>query len=146
MNYFNSLPTISYEINGTPTQMKNLFYYLNISSITDEILTIYRINGTKRLDQISYELYNTTDYWWILALINEIQDIIFDLPVTDEILRDITSSLVAEKFTNIVTVEALDYYDIKLDELTIDNDSKRIIKIIDKSYIGRVISEINKSL
>jgi hypothetical protein len=146
MYYFNSLPTISYEINGTPTQMKNLFYYLNISSITDEILTIYRINGTKRLDQISYELYNTTDYWWILALINEIQDIIFDLPVTDEILRDITSSLVAEKFTNIVTVEALDYYDIKLDELTIDNDSKRIIKIIDKSYIGRVISEINKSL
>jgi hypothetical protein len=153
MKYFSNLPTIDYLPGNltNSTKMKNIFITLNVILSDQDIYTeLYRIEGIKRLDTISYELYKKTDYWWLIARINNIKDIIFDMPLDEEILH-----LIAKDRTKIVfgsevilseNLDAMDYYIEQVQELIIENDEKRTIKVIKPAYIGAVLTAIIKSL
>ena len=146
MRYFSNLPTINYFIGDQYVKLKNIFYQLKIEFVNSDQLSIYRIDGVKRLDTISNELYGTTEYWWLIALTNDIKDIIFDIPVDDEILREIAKRTTLESYASLLSDGALDFYNTKLDELILDNNNKRILKVISKQQIGDVIAEISKRL
>lgn len=146
MNYFENLPSIEYSFTDVDqlVKMRNIFNYLDLSFISTSVTKLYRINGTSRLDLISHELYGTADYWWIIALLNNIQDIIFDLPVDEALLREIASRKMLEVYNTILDSGALSYFNTVFDTLVLENDAKRKILVIDRSYIGRVITEIMK--
>jgi hypothetical protein len=144
MNYFETLPKVNYLFDDQYVKMRNIFYYLKIEFITKEFLKIYRIQETKRIDEISYDIYGMVDYWWLICLINDIKDIIFDLPISDEIVYSIANKYTLAKFGDLTTQEAVDYYVVKLDELIEINESKRVIYIVDPNQISRVLSEITK--
>lgn len=146
MNYFSVLPTIDYNFNGDFVKMKNIFYSLNLEYVDDLVFKLYRINGIKRIDTIAYELYGTTDYWWLIALINNIKDIIFDLPIEEDIIRQITTNKTKDKYGSITTSDAINYYNLTLSDLIEENDGKRLIRVIDKVYISRIITDILKRL
>ena len=114
----------------------------------NNFIELYVIEGTKRLDNISYELYGTTDYWWIIAKINSINDIIFDLPIHEEILQKVAidRTLAQDDYDTLDDVGALDYYIEQFEEIVEENDAKRQINIIKPIYMGSVITEIVKSL
>ncbi len=152
MQYFSNLPTLEYTISSisSTAKMKNIFFHLNIILDDNEFIDIYRIDGIKRLDTISFELYNKTDYWWILALLNKIDDIIFDLPISEEILyliaKDRTKKIYGDDVNLNTNTEAMNYYISQVEILILENDNKRIIKVINPLYIGTVLSEVIKSI
>jgi hypothetical protein len=148
MLYFESLPSIEYnftDVNQT-IKMKNIFYQLQLDIDLRTFTRFYRIDGFKRIDTISFELYNSTEYWWIIALLNNINDIIFDLPVDDNMLRQIAMNLTLEKYDDIEEVEALNYYLSVFDNEQLKNDDKRLISVVNTEHMGQVISEILKRL
>ncbi len=152
MKHFENLPTITYSPTNleTTVEMKNLFYTLDIIIQNNNFIELYVIEGVKRLDNISYELYDTTEHWWILAKINSINDIIFDLPLEEEVLRKIaedrTLNIDEGGFSSLEDPDALDYYIEQFEILVEENDNKRQINVIKPVYIGNVLTEIVKSL
>lgn len=148
MLYFENLPIIDYDYDNTEqtAKMRNIFFNLNLSNMDPEYLQYYRIDGYKRLEDISFELYGTTNYWWLLALVNDIKDFIFDLPIHEEILQSVAAERTVAKYGSLVATGAVTYYGTQLDELVLENDEKRLILIISNAYIGKIITEILKSL
>lgn len=149
MQHFEQLPTITFtpeDIALQPALVKNVFYTLDIIIQDQNYIELYVIEGTKRLDNISYELYESTDHWWILAKINSITDIIFDLPVDEELLQNVAMDRTLEIYATIDDVGAMTYYLEQFDLLVAENDDKRKINIIKPSYMGLVITQIVKSL
>ena len=148
MLYFSNLPILEYNYDSTEqlAKMRNIFYRLKLNNIDSDYLKYYRINGNKRLDAISYELYGTTNYWWLLALVNDIKDIIFDLPINEEILQSVASTRTIAQYGTLGEVGAVSYYGEQLEELILENDEKRLILTISNVYIGKIIAEILKSL
>lgn len=46
-------------------------------------VSYYRVTDSDmmRMDLISYKIYGSEDYWWIIAMVNEINDIFHDMQV-----------------------------------------------------------------
>ena len=157
MKHFANIPSVVYEpsnLTDITASMKNLFYTLEITIGNSNFIDLYTIEGIKRLDNISFELYDTTEHWWILAKINNIDDIIYDLPIDEEVLQKVAEDrtlALTDDNDNIVYADmeasgALDYYLAQFEILVEENDNKRQINIIKPEYMGAVITEIVKSL
>lgn len=151
MKYFEKLPLVEYTTDDEQIAlMRNIFYNFKLNISGKNYYKLYKISNIKRLDQISYELYGTTEYWWILAYINGIVDIIFDLPLESEILHQIALEEAKEipeylEEDGTLNVDGMDYYVDRVDELEAENDLKRTIKVIAPEAITDVIYHINKS-
>jgi hypothetical protein len=144
MQYFENLEILNYSIPNYPdAKLRNIFNTLKLD-IDEDFIQTYRIDGVKRLDQISYELYETTNYWWIIALMNDINDIIFDIPVSDEALMEAAKKKTLEEYETIE--DGMDYYLELYEQYQEDNESKRVIEVVIPSYISKVITEIVRSL
>lgn len=131
MDYFKQLPSINY---GN-TYIANITQlYMLTENIDDRFLADYEINGIKSLEEISLEVYNTTEHWWIIALINNITDVIFDIPIDDQIIRDIAADI------STTEIEKIDNIELLLNE----NDDKAVIKILDPSKINEFLTKITK--
>lgn len=85
MRYFELLPII--DINNQ--QFRNLFKRVFIENMEDNQLIDTRINEYDTLTAISYNLYGSTDYWWVIACLNNIQDINFSIPLTNNQINTI---------------------------------------------------------
>lgn len=60
------------------------YLYNNISKLTLSYpVEYYRVqeNDLMRMDLISYKIYGSIEYWWIIATINGIEDIFHDMEV-----------------------------------------------------------------
>lgn len=147
MKHFVNLPDIEFTPDDLDSAtMKNLFYVLKLNVQDSEIVDLYNITGVKRIENISYELYGTTDYWWIIAKMNNINDIIFDLPISEEVLQQLAMDETLEQYEAIDDEGAMEYYVEQFEILVEENDSKRHLNVINPSAIGSVITEIAKSL
>lgn len=73
LKYF---PSISYNFGttGGVVDLVNIFKSVNIEKDDKTELKITTIQQGERPDQLSYKLYNTFDYYWVLMLLNEIKD------------------------------------------------------------------------
>ena len=85
MRYFELLPII--DINNQ--QFRNLFKKVFVENMEDNQLIDTRINEYDTLTAISYNLYGSTDYWWVIACLNNIQDINFSIPLTNNQINTI---------------------------------------------------------
>lgn len=152
MQHFENLPTITYTPSNVDStaSMKNIFNTLEFTINNNNFVELYVIEGIKRLDSISFELYDTTEYWWILAKLNSINNIIYDLPIDEGVLRNVATdrTLDADQggFSSLDDTGAMEYYIGQFEKLVEENDSKRQINVIKPIYMGDVITEIIKSL
>jgi len=150
MEHFDQLPTITYTPSNEAetVKMKNLFLTLNLNITDEDFIQLYVIEGIKRLDTISYELYNSTEHWWIIAKLNNITDIIFDLPIEEDILQKVAldRTLAQPEYDDLEDPGALDYYIEQFEILVTENDDKRKINVIKPEYMGTLLTEIVKSL
>lgn len=78
MAYFKNFPTVKYcfatESKTDTAEFQNITAYsrLLLDSLDDDSLyTFYDIEDGARSDIVSYNLYNTTDYYWTFYLVNE---------------------------------------------------------------------------
>lgn len=139
MKYFELLPKITY---GDIYSIRNLnkkYYFLN--DINPEYLSTYDISDGESLESICVDQYKDPSLWWLIAILNDIEDIIFDLPLTEEILQTIARDLAT---TDSVLDDTLylEKYDLLVDE----NDTKRTIRIFKPEFIQKVLSEISKQV
>jgi hypothetical protein len=148
MLYFENLPVINYDSIDTEimAKMRNIFYRLDIVNLNENYVRFYRINNFPRLDNISYDIYGTTDYWWIIAIINDIHDIMFDIPIDEDILHLVATDRAIAVYGTLEAAGALTYRSAQLEELILENDSKRLIRIINERDIGKIITELLKSI
>jgi len=127
MNFSNGLfdkfETI--EFNGIKT--KNIINFYDVMNIEEkgEFFFEYNIQGNENLDMISYKVYNDPSYYWIIIVLNKIQDPLFDLPLSERELSKYTKFFIdnSEEYT------AEDYYRVykMLEER---NNEKRKIKLV----------------
>ena len=90
-NYFRNLPKVRYDINGAEPNK-----YLNVTNIMKRIsfkpaviedisdYYPYRVKDGERLDILSFQKYGTVAYAYLIMLINNIYDPLFDWPLTSQ--------------------------------------------------------------
>jgi len=162
MKYFENIPNVVYKPDDTEDSaiLKNLFfkYVMNIDGIN--LFQKYIITEVKRLDQISYELYGTTEHWWIIALMNDIQDIIFDLPISTEILhliaKDYIVDLEATETTEgenyyldedgSISEIGMPYFITEFERIEVLNEEKRVITVVRPNEIYKVLTLISENI
>ena len=88
-NYFRNIPKVRYDINGAEPNK-----YLNVTNIMKRIsfkpsviedisdYYVYRVKDGERPDIISHQKYGTVAYAYLIMLINDIYDPLFDWPLS----------------------------------------------------------------
>lgn len=139
MKFFKFLPKITYD---SIYEIRNLFHKFYFKeSIPNEYLYDYILKDGESLETVSFDIYDDPAYWWLLAVINDIRDIIFDLPLEAIVLQKI-----ATEESTIGDVLDLVLFSEKYDELEIENDLKRNIKILKPEFLNTILTNIIKEV
>jgi|TARA_B100000900_G_scaffold129863_1_gene109794 hypothetical protein len=115
-NYFSYLPNFDY-VNRIPseqnissyTEVKNLFKRVKLSSSLFQDLTNftkYQIVGDERPDNVSYKLYDTPNYDWIILLSNNIINIQDEWPMSNR-----TFELYMNKKYGVTNYDGIHHYE-----------------------------------
>ena len=90
-NYFRSIPSINYDIWGTePRHYQSVTNIMKRVKFKPEVLEDiseyypYIVKDGERPDTISYVQYDTVAFSYLILLINDIQDPIFDWPLSTQ--------------------------------------------------------------
>jgi hypothetical protein len=135
MDLFELIPIIEY---GGTTEVRNIFYkYYLATQIDEKFLFSYRISQRESLESIAYDQYNDTSLWWILAIINDIRDPLFELPVSESVIQ-----AAARDQATIDDVLDVELYAEVYDDLDEENNQKRVIKIVKPEFMSAVLAEI----
>ena len=113
---------------------RNYKTILNIPEIYDtEYVDFVTINVNQTMEQVSYNLYGSADYWDILVLIND-RDPLFDMPYDFDILTTLAQAKIdkyRENYSGVFNQVTMDSLQANLlTKLEAESDSFRTIKII----------------
>jgi len=115
-NYFSQFPDIDYafKINkaGKPISclIKDYFHLMKVRDDLykyDTLYDNYYIKNAQRPDEISYELYDDEQYYWIILQINDITDYWNQWPLHDSELED----YINQKYGTEEQADAVRYYE-----------------------------------
>jgi len=136
-NYFSSIQNVQYDINGTePNNYRTVtnimkrarFKTSSIDDISDYYP--YSILEGERPDIVSFKKYGTVAYTYLILLVNDIVDPIFDWPLHSRQFE----SYIIEKYGSISTAQRTNkyYYQVVRPEVARTGTSERIpeVKII----------------
>ena len=153
-NYFTSFPTVQYDTTGkAPNQyqtVKNIMTRQKLkASIVEDITAYYPyfVQEGERVDTVSYNYYGTTDYAYLILLINNIIDPLFDWPLSS---RDFDNYM-NNKYGNIEAAqgETKYYYQIVRAEVPQTNYSDRVDEvklIVDQTTYDSLDSNVRKTV
>ena len=144
MKYFSSLfDDIDYDFGlNNPVKIKNIFKQYKIDVKNDEILKLEHIYANETLHEISYRLYGTIDYWWVLAFLNDIKDW-FDVYYNDNIFMSKAQYLAEQYFQNDPNVTNEEFQEKYLEYYkSLKENQRTAILIIDNAYINDVVIDI----
>jgi hypothetical protein len=110
--YFQSFPTISYDVygNGNPIAIRNVFFRLKIIDAVRQNTLIYYpyfVKEGETPEMISYKYYKDSNMHWLVMLVNQVIDPIFDWPLTELSFQN----YIAAKYGSIGAAQSLiDHY------------------------------------
>jgi hypothetical protein len=111
--YFRQFPKIPYSFNltdqGTVTAVTNIFARFSInSSIVDNAFAFYKyqVEDTDTPETIAYKQYGDPELHWIIILVNQINDPLFELPLPidaleEKIIKQYGYTSIAEAYSTI---------------------------------------------
>jgi len=136
-NYFRNIPNVLYDINGTePNQYRAVTNIMKrvkfrpsvIENISDYYP--YRVREGERPDIVSFQKYGTVAYSYLILLLNDIVDPLFDWPLHTRQFEN----YIIEKYGSISTAQTTNkyYYQIVRSEVARTGTSERVpeVKII----------------
>ncbi len=126
-NYQYSLSNFQSSLNIIPNLFPQTQLIQNFVNNNITLFEPYTLTDNEKIEMVSYKVYATTDYWWIIALINNIQSI-NDWLLSEEQLQELSLKLATDQ--NIYP--ATTYYQILSDA----NEAKRNILILNPQYIS----------
>jgi hypothetical protein len=170
--FFDKFPYIDYDIlgDGEKKKIKNFFRRFDFRENVRKFGTIYtkwvvRDEDTPQI--IAHKLYNSTHYYWVVLMINQMIDPMFDFPMTDENLTEYVDtkygvenrhafhhweSIESEEVGSLPAgIIVDDTYPAKHDidnyeyELKL-NDKKRHILLLEPLYLPQILTELENIL
>jgi hypothetical protein len=137
-------------VNVRNTTTLNLLPDIPEKFFSNEYLLTKKIQDDTLLEAISFELYETTDYWDVLMIINDMKSM-NELPVNYDIILDrVDIKLYKWKkkgnlLSSVMTDEVIDkkYKEILQEEVEL-NEKFRFIKYISQDSLSELISELDK--
>ena len=130
-NYFKNIPNVLYDINGTePNQFRAVTNIMSrvrfkpsvIENITDYYP--YKVLEGERPDIVSFQKYGTVAYAYLILLLNNIVDPLFDWPLPSRQFEN----YIIEQYGSIATAQATNkyYYQIVRAEVARTGVSERV--------------------
>lgn len=157
--YFSQLPYMQYELNGIKKLVTNILTRITVSNeLKDNIFLYeeYTIKDGETPESVAFDFYGSTEYHWVIMLINEII-----YPWNDWALPSMALNEIAkEKYgaTNLyavhhyvdangfITSQTVGTYPVSnLEYETQENDKKRNIKILEPTLLSAFVKDF-KSL
>ena len=151
-----TLTTDQNSLNVTPTlnvsfydrkkiqKIKNIFLNMN-----DAWFSYVLVPQNSSLEKISYELYNSKDYWDILLLLNErmpIFDMYYDYDIISEAGETALQEYEKKVYRKKILSSVRESLRIKLQEnQEKENENLKIIKYIKKDYLYDFLNFLNSS-
>jgi len=138
MKYFELLPKI---FNGD-FQIRNIFNkYILTFPLEDRYLYTKTMLDNDTLESVAFEEYSDAELYWVLVIINDIRDMIWDLPVPDEVLQTIAKQMTIDSEGSLDLI----VYGENYDALQTENDEKRKIKVLKSDFINEFLSDVLKN-
>lgn len=136
MNISEIITNVIYD-NGN-YKFKNLFFKYSLQNdIEEKYLQVYRLSDGETLENVSYELYGDTSYFWTIMIINEFNDPIFDIAISEDAIQEMARDLsYIDGSIDVAT------YFATYEELTEQNDNKREIKVIKTEYLNKFLTQL----
>ena len=130
-NYFKNIPNVLYDINGTePNQFRTVTNIMSrvrfkpsvIENITDYYP--YKVLEGERPDIVSYKKYGTVAYSYLILLINDIIDPLFDWPLPSRQFEN----YIIEQYGSVANAQSTNkyYYQIVRAEVARTGVSERV--------------------
>jgi len=117
----------------------NLVRSANILGLFTDVHTeSYDITDGDTLDTISYKLYDSIEYWWVVAVVADIDDPFNDIPMTNYSLKKYWEKLVADG-------EAVDN-PTNWNAFVSENNAKRRITVLKPKYLEDLVFAIEEQL
>jgi len=137
------------EFNGVKT--RDFIQGYDIENLTNkgDFFVEYAIEGNPNLDTLSYKIYGDVSYYWVIILVNNIQDAFFDLPMSQEELKVLSKTQLEDEakslgITNIKEHVANNFYTrFLLNEE--ENNNKRIIKIVRPETLPKFLNLLKQA-
>lgn len=92
MNYFENLPIV----NINDQEFRNIFQRIVVDYVKEEQLFKYQINDYETLPSIANKNYGSVHYWWVIALLNNIYDINYDIPLSSQQIESLAQKMAYE--------------------------------------------------
>lgn len=171
MRYFQKFPTILYsEINPQIEQVvTNIIHRAAIRDVVINNVAVYydyTVADGDTPEIIAAKYYGSSQYFWLITIANDIIDPYFDWPLTyidfqasmnalygDLRIAQQTIFQYYDAFGNVI--DLLTYNSLDADERSLItaynyyfnlNESKRSIKLVDKTYLAQIDSELSRLL
>ena len=170
--FFNEFPYVEYDIlgDGEKQKIRNFLKRFDFRERVRQFGSIYTkwvVRDEDTPHVIAHKLYNSTHYYWIVLMINKIQDPVFDFPMVDTELNayvdrkygvenrrafhhwesvhsEEVGSLPAGIIVDDVYVPKVDIDNFEYE--LIKNDAKRHILMLKPEYLEAVLAELNTIL
>lgn len=172
--YFETFPKRLYDINNNKnsTLVTDIFRRLKVrDNIKDNaaLFARYDVQNGDTPESVSYKHFGSTDYFWVICLMNDITDRFYDWPLTDQAFEE----YVKDKYDNPGAVHHYEKtqssgaqtgsgpgdYSHKIEVNSTDTDAqsvsnyeyeqrlqdqKRQIKLLDPTYLNLFVDEFEK--
>lgn len=165
MAFFRQFPRTAYVVDGNLINIPDIFRRVGKKDIADNLAFMqeYEIQEGERVEHISHNLYRTTDYYWVILLVNNIIDPYHDWPKTKTELVAFTEQRYGSGNLHKVHHYAntsnenirVDYDESKFNAGTIKaitnieheenvNEDKRKIKLPRKEFVGEIAGQFKR--
>ena len=172
--YFETFPKRLYDIDnsGNDKVVTDIFRRLKVrEGIKDNlaIFTSYDVQNGETPESISYKHFGTTDYFWVICLMNDITDRFYDWPLSDSAFEEYVKQKYAEPggihhyektqlsgdqdgdgpgdYSHKIEVNSTDPDGQSVSNYEYEQrlqDQKRQIKLLDKTYLNQFVEEFER--
>lgn len=141
MEYFDLIENIEYE----DAIIKNLHQKIVLKSeIPQDYLQTYNITDGESLETIAFDLYGNDRLFWVLALVNDIDDLVFDLPLETSVLQKLCKNEVKTFFQTVI--DSTHPKQTFLHKLQETSDPKDISHVLDETTNDALVTQLQKEL
>ena len=152
-NYFSSIPNVDYDINGTePNQFRSVTNIMQrvrfkpsvLENITDYYP--YYVREGERPDIVSFNTYGTVAYSYLILLVNDIVDPLFDWPLPSRQFEN----YIIEQYGSVSSAQSTNkyYYQVVRAEVAKTGISERVPEykiIVDQTTYNSLDSSVRSA-
>ncbi len=134
MKYFRLIPKITHG----ELEVRDIFkkYILEVP-IDPKFTYTKSLSDWETLESVANDEYNDPELYWVLVILNDIRDMIFDLPLPDSAIQEIARAMATDENDQLDLLAFSQAYD----ELQDEQNVKRKIRVLKGTFINKFLSD-----